>query len=348
MARALPGASIILTAIMLVSGCTSRAPVAPSTASPGPIVWPAPPAPARIRWVGAIAGAHDAGIEKSLFGRIAQALMGTTEERLVRPTGVAERDGVLYVADPGAQAVWIFDVPGRRVVKVDHLAQTPLGSPVAVAAAEASDVFVADSTLKRVFRLDRRGALVRMIADPSLERPAGLAYDQAARLLYVVDSATDRVLTYDVEGRRVAAWGRSGTGDGEFNRPTHVAVDRSGVLLVTDALNFRVQAFGRDGRFLWKLGHHGDGTGDLAAPKGIASDSAGHLYVVDTLFDAVQIFERDGALLLPFGERGRQAGQLWLPGGIFITPDDRIYVADSYNQRVQIFEVLPAGKEVTR
>jgi DNA-binding beta-propeller fold protein YncE len=346
MARGLLGASIAVTAMLLVSACSARAPVEPPTAPTEPIVWPVPPAPARIRWVRAIAGAQDAGIEKSFLGRIAQTLTGKTEERLIRPTGVAERDGVLYVADPGAQAVWIFDVPGRRAVKVDHLGQALLGSPVAVAPTEAGDVFVADSTLKRIFRLDRRGALLRTIQDPDLERPAGLAYEERARLLYVADSVTDRILTYDVEGRRVAAWGKSGMGDGEFNRPTHVALDHSGALLVTDALNFRIQAFDRDGRFLWKLGHHGDGTGDLAAPKGIATDSVGHLYVVDSLFDAVQIFERDGRLLLPFGERGRRAGQMWLPGGIFITREDRIYVADSYNQRVQVFDVLPAGKEV--
>ncbi len=330
---------LLIALLLLLPGGCGTPPPAPEVAAEAP-VWPKPPAEARIRYVRSLSGPQDLGMARSFLRRLADTLFGRTEERLIRPTGVAEHGGVLYVADPGAQALWIFDLGARRFTKVQRLGETALASPVAVAVRPDGAVFVADSWHKQIFLVSREGRLLRTIAADGLQRPAALAYDAATQRLYVADSAAHRISIYGADGARVHAWGKRGGADGEFNYPTHLAFDRDGRLLVTDALNFRVQAFDRDGRFLWKLGRHGDGSGNLAAPKGVAADSGGHLYIVDALFDTVQIFERNGDLLLAVGERGTAAGQFWLPGGIYISPADRIYVADSYNQRVQVFEFL--------
>lgn len=333
--------AIVLTVLVFGAACGARPPAVPPT-PPEPVVWPKPPAEPRVRYVRSLSGPGDAGIEKSFLRHLAATLFGGTAEHLIRPTGVAEAEGVLYVADPGAQALWIFDPANQRFSKVDRVGRTALASPVAVAVGPHGGVFVADSWLKKVFLVDRRGNLLRTVAEDGLERPAGIAYDQTAARLYVADSAGHRITAYSLDGTRLFGWGSRGSGDGEFNHPTHLALDRFGRLLATDALNFRVQAFDREGRFLWKMGRHGDGSGDLAAPKGVAADSWGHLYVVDALFDATQIFDQNGVLLLSLGERGVGPGQFWLPGGIFVSGNNRIYVADSYNQRVQVFDFLGA------
>lgn len=325
---------------LLMPGCESwRSPPAPEGTASAP-VWPAPPALPRIRFVRSLSGPHDLGIVKPWYRRLFDALFGATEEYLIRPTGVAEHDGVLYVADPGAQALWIFDVPQRRFTKITRINSTPLSSPVAVAVRNDGGVFVADSWLKKVFLLDREGRPLRVFVDHGLERPAALAYDASTQRVYLADSAAHRIDVFSSDGTRVAAWGHRGSDDRQFNYPTHLALARPGELLVTDALNFRIQALDGEGKLLWKMGRHGDSSGDLAAPKGVAADSRGHIYVVDALFDAVQIFQRDGSLLLAFGERGTKPGQFSLPGGIFIDPSDRIYIADTYNQRIQIFDLI--------
>jgi DNA-binding beta-propeller fold protein YncE len=337
-------------ALLFSGGCgtppPANVPPEPPAAAP---VWPAPPAQPRIRWARSVSGPGDWGIARTVLRRMMDALVGRGAEHFVRPTGVAERDGVLYVADPGAQALWILDAPRNRFAKVDRILDEALSSPVAVAVRPDGAVFVADTGLKKVFLVDREGRAIRVAAHEGLLRPAGLAYDAQTERLYIADSAAHRIGAYGADGALIRSWGRGGSRDGEFNRPTHLSVDRAGTLLVTDALNFRIQAFDREGRFLWKLGRAGDGSGDFAAPKGLAADGEGHVYVVDALFDAVQIFDRDAGLLLAFGERGTRAGQFWLPGGIFIGPKDTIYIADAYNQRVQVF--VPAadtGKEATR
>lgn len=340
------GEIILLLAItVLVAGCgppPSRLPTG-GEAIVGPLVWPQPPLRPRIRFARAIARPADLGIQPSFWQRLGELFVGREEGWFIRPTGVAATGRVLYVADPGAQALWILEPEARRFRRIREAGKQRLVSPVAVAAGENGRIYLADSFLAKVFVYGADGQLKATIADAKLRRPAGLAYDAARDRLYVADSAAHRVWVFAGEGRLAGAIGQRGTGDGEFNFPTHLAVDREGTLYVTDALGFRVQIFSPDRTFAGQFGRHGDTSGDFARPKGVALDSEGHIYVADALFDAVQIFDRQGRFLLGFGERGLGPGQFWLPGGLFIDPQDRIYVADAYNQRIQIFEYLAGG-----
>ncbi|MGE5302547.1 MAG: 6-bladed beta-propeller [Alphaproteobacteria bacterium] len=246
------------------------------------------------------------------------------------------------MADAGGQSLWLLNAQTKQFRKLRSANHQRLISPVAVAIGPQQRVYLVDSYLRELFIYDREQNLVGVISVPNLQRPAGLAYDNRRNRLYVADSAAHRIWTFTGDGKPSEAIGRRGTGDGEFNFPTHLAVDGNGNLYVTDALNFRLQMFNSDGSFIGKFGRHGDSSGDFASPKGVAVDSEGHIYIVDALFDAVQIFDRAGQYLLTFGERGTGPGQFWLPNGIFIDDRDQIYVADAYNQRVQIFQYLKA------
>lgn len=308
-----------------------------------PLAWPQPPARARIRFVAAVRSPTDLGVRPSVWQKLGGLVAGKQKDWLIRPIGVAAKESVIYVADPGAAALWVVDRRRGGFHKVERAGPDAFVSPVAVAVGRDDRIYVADSYLGKVFIFAKDLTLGGTIEGGELARPAGLAIDEPRDRLYVADSATHRIAVYSGDGRPGGAIGERGTGDGEFNFPTHVAVDRAGDVYVTDALGFRVQLFTPDGRFAGRFGRHGDTSGDFARPKGIALDGEGHVYVVDALFDAVQIFDRRGRFLLSFGERGVGSGQFWLPVGLFIDRDNRIYVADSYNQRVQIFEYLPGG-----
>jgi DNA-binding beta-propeller fold protein YncE len=337
------GMRILLAAAACASaGCALPPPdVAPRGTPAQALAWPKPPAAARVRYVRSIATPADWGISPSLLDRVVEAFTGSLNLHFVRPTGVAERAGVLFVADPGAQALFIFDAEQGRAQLVNRVGDDALVSPVALALGPADTVFVADSALKRILVVDRNGRVERTVANPILVRPAGVAYDPIADRLYVADSGAHHVVVFSASGQLIQTFGTKGSGEGQFNSPTHLTLTPERQLLVTDALNFRVQAFDATGQFLWKIGRVGVGSGDFAAPKGVAADDAGHVYVVDALFDAVQIFAHDGSLLLGFGERGTTPGRFWLPGGIFMGSRDTIYVADSYNQRIQVFQRIP-------
>ncbi|MBI4269801.1 MAG: 6-bladed beta-propeller [Candidatus Rokubacteria bacterium] len=339
--------AVALVIAALASGCgVAGAPRVPAdTATPAALEWPRPPGRARIQFVKAVARPADLGVRPSFWERLGNVILGRQEEWLIRPTAVVAREGVLYVADPGAQALWMLDGQRGRFSKILKAKSLPLVSPVGVAAGPDGRIYLADSFLARIFVYDADLTSVATIEDPALRRPAGVAFDASRNRLYVADSATHQILVYTGDGRRVGLIGRRGAGDGEFNFPTYLAVDRAGTLYVTDSLGFRIQAFGAEGRFVSGFGRHGDSSGDFARPKGVALDSEGHVYVVEALFDAVQIFDRHGRFLLSFGERGLHPGQFWLPAGVFIDGQDRIYVADAYNQRIQIFQYLAGGED---
>jgi len=308
----------------------------------GTPVWPPSPQIPRIRYVGHIASPEDIGVRKSWLKQAFDTLFGKEDIAgiLLRPYSVFINGEMLYVTDPGAHILHIFNMKKQRYFTIKDAKGAEFISPIAVAADDDGTIYLTDSMLKRVFVLNQEGKYVRDIGSPELFiRPTGLAIDKDR--IYVVDTHNHCVSVFEKrEGKLIFTFGKNGSGEGDFNYPTHIWRDKKGLLYITDSMNFRVQIFDRDGIFISGFGKLGDGSGDFARPKGVAVDSEGHIYVVDAQFDTVQIFNATGRLLLNFGRVGRGIGEMFLPAGIFIDEHDRIFVADSYNHRIQIFQYL--------
>jgi len=136
--------------------------------------------------------------------------------------------------------------------------------------------------------------------------------------------------------------GGRGTGKGEFDFPTGIAVDRNGNFLVSDTNNGRIEKFSPTGTFLDIIGTKGSGQGQLGAPNGIAVDSTGSIYVADASNHRVQKLAPDGKLIAEW--RGPDVG-FYGPRRIAIGPDDSVYVLDQGRTRVVRFN--PDGKVLT-
>lgn len=325
--------------LVVLAACAQPAgPSADLVAPPEGVVWPKPPEPARIKFLYAFREPEDLGMRRSMFGRLWDFLSGPESQAMIRPYAIAVDGDRIAVADPGARSVHLYDMGAQEYRRIATAGGTAFESPVGVALAQ-DRVYIADSALGKVFAVDLDGKLLSSIE--GLQRPTGLAYDAAAGRLYVADTLDHRIVAFDDRGKELFSFGRRGTGEREFNYPTHLFV-RGDRLIVNDTMNFRLQVFDLDGAFRGSFGSHGDGSGDMAQPKGVATDRDGNVYVVDALFNRVQIFDPDGRLLLGFGGPGFQVGDFWLPSGLFIAAD-RIYVADSYNRRVQVFQFLGGG-----
>ena len=139
--------------------------------------------------------------------------------------------------------------------------------------------------------------------------------------------------------RAVEVFGERGGGAGQFNFPTGLAADRSGILFVADSYNHRVQRVTPDGG-VSPLGGRGSGHGQFLSPQAVATDPANAFYVVEQGNHRVQKFAADGTLQLVFGRLGTREGEFRGPMGIAVTPGSGdIYVADTGNGRVQRFDV---------
>lgn len=306
------------------------------------LVWPAPPDPARIRFLRSISAPRDVGVGRSVLRRIADVLAGSSERRIVQPSAVAvDSAGRIYVADVGARGVHVLDPAAGRYRFIARVGRTPLKWPVGLALGRNGSLFISDSENRAVFVVDASGRERARITTP-LQRPTGIAFDERVGRLYVADTDGHRVRVFDAAGRHLFAFGERGTGDGQFNFPVHIAIAPDSTLLVTDALNARVASFRADGSFIHAFGRSGDAVGDMPRPKGTAFDSQGHVFVVEGLYDVVNVYDRAGRLLMSFGGPGRRAGEFWLATGIAIDAADRVYVTDSYNGRVQVFQYVRA------
>ena len=331
-----------LAAISTASGCLTTSPSEPDVRGAATErVWPRPPEAPRIAFVQTIDDPADLGVRVPGWRRALDFLTGAgrQDQIFITPQGVAvDEHGNLCLTDPGAGMVCFFDGERKRFRRWTVIGEERLLSPVAMGRRNGV-FFVADSGLGKVLAFDHRGRRLFEIAE-SLERPAGLAVN--GDRLYVADAKLHRILAFDLQGRLLHQFGERGTAPGQFNAPTHLAVDDLGHIYVTDALNFRVQVFDPQGGVLAVIGSAGDASGHFSRPKGVAVDSFGHVYVVDALFDNVQGFDGEGRFLLHWGESGSAPGEFWLPAGIAVDNDDRIYVADAYNRRIQVFKYIGA------
>jgi DNA-binding beta-propeller fold protein YncE len=287
--------------------------------------------------------------------------LGTEDGRFFEPRGVAvDPSGNLCVVDRSGRLQW-FASDGRFLHAV-KLPDWEKGQPTGINFDRKGELLVADSHYQRVLVYAPGGP----DAPPALRRMWGGAgagpgqftlprdiVEDAQGYLYVSDYSgpEDRIEKFTPEGEFVLAWGKRGTGDGEFQRPQGMAIERwpggRETLLVADSCNHRLQRFTLDGRREGGFGRLGAGPGDLKYPCSVAVAPEGGpgppgIYVADWGNNRIQRFDRDGRPLGSFGGPGRAPGEMATPWDVAVGPDGRLYVADYGNHRVQVF-ALPNG-----
>jgi DNA-binding beta-propeller fold protein YncE len=133
-------------------------------------------------------------------------------------------------------------------------------------------------------------------------------------------------------------FGSSGTGNGQFNQPTGIAVNPiNGNLVVPDEGNNRVEVFNEKGEYLSQFGTLGAGNGQFNQPRGAAVDSKGNIWVVDTGNNRVQKFNEKGEYQSQFGTKGTGNGQFTAPKNLAVDSKGNVWVADSGNKRIEKF-----------
>jgi DNA-binding beta-propeller fold protein YncE len=236
--------------------------------------------------------------------------------------------------------------------------------PVDVVEDAAENIYVVDQRNNRIQVLDRRGRFVREWGGRGFtygffDTPQAIAIDQSTRfsnssaevsLLFVVDLQNHRLQVFDLNGNPPDASkvkfpktiGRLGSGRGEFNKPTDVAIDRNGNVFVVDSGNDRIQKFGPDGSFLQEWGKFGRRRGgELKNPVSIAysDEGFGFLYVLSSPECRVQKYDIDGRLAKEWPMHQKGEGALCGPSRIRIEPRKyTVYIADTENDRVILFD----------
>jgi len=210
--------------------------------------------------------------------------------------GISDGDGLLWIADTG----------NHRLLRLDP-----------------------GSGHSEAWPLDYAGEVP---SPPGSPEPVAVAVidDQ----VYWADRNTHRICRLHVNTRAASGcFGGRGEGEGQFQYPWQMAVDRDGYLYVADILNARIQVFDKSGRYFSRIGRFGLSDGELFRPTGIALDQArDRLYVSDAYFGTISVFER-GEFLGRLQNAQGQPVQFDTPSGLAFHTDT-LYVAETGASRV--------------
>jgi sugar lactone lactonase YvrE len=360
---------VILAMAMATSlSAKSKKQAAPAKPDKGPnplevldyskIVWPNPPAIARIKFTSQFFGEkretkQQQKANSGWMDKLAGVAAGDVPQsqklyfQLVQPYGIAsDSKGRIYIADGKVRAIFIYNPETQAVELIKNGVQARMHLITGLAIDDSDRLFVADSELRHVLVFDKDHKVEASISQ-GLVLPGGVAIDNENRFLYVADTGADQILVFDADPpfKLLRAIGtRSGkhdlTAPGDFSQPTNVAVDADGNLYVSDTWNNRIEEFDADGKFIRAFGKAGDGPGYFARPKGIAIDSDGHVWVADAMQDRVQVFTPEGHLLIWMGGNGLLPGQFSALAGLSIDKNNRVLTSEQYPGRVQIFRYV--------
>src|ERR1039457_149126 len=333
------------------------APPTPKVIDYSNIVWPNPPAIARVRFQAWFAAEKMSQVEEGtntkkakwmdrLAGTQPQAESSKVLWQLYEPYGMAiDSKGKLFVADQKVGAIFIFNTETRDLEMIKNKLHAHFVRIIGLAIDDGDRLFVSDPGLSHVLVFDSAHKATDVITGGMAE-PSMLALDKENRQLYVSDIKLDQVLVYDADTlklkRTIGATGHNHelTSAGDFATPTGLAVDAEGNLYVCDTLNDRIEIFDADGKFISTFGKNGDGPGYFARPKGVAIDGDNHIWVTDGQQDRVQVFNQEAQLLISFGGHGLLPGQFQGLVGIATDKNNRVFTSEIYPGRVQQFRYV--------
>ena len=240
-----------------------------------------------------------------------------------------------YVFHRGEHPIMEFDPDGKLVRSWgEGLFIRPHGIRIDA----EGNIWTVDNDTHQILKMDSKGR-VRMVlgrkgqsgeTEILFNRPTDVAF-AANGDIYVSDGyGNSRIVKFSKDGRFIKAWGKKGKGEGEFDLPHAVAVDKQGRVYVGDRENYRLQIFDADGKFLQQWKHVG-------SPWGLALTPDQMLFIADGHANRILKVNLEGQVLGTLGSTGKLPGQLDYAHSIAVDSQGVIYVAEILNWRAQKF-----------
>ena len=207
--------------------------------------------------------------------------------------GIAfHNNGNIFVADRFNDRVQIFSGEGEYVGSFGGKGSldNQLSSPFGLSVDSDGNIVVADAGNKliKIFSPDGK-FLMKIGGQGSFTYPIHCV--QCDRYLIVSDNLQHCIEVFDRNGNFQYKFGKKGGGDGEFNYPVCLSVNKSGQVLVCDGGNDRIQVFELNGKFVSKFGTNGSKLGEFNCPVSVAVLSNGRIAVSENVNNRIQIFE---------------------------------------------------------
>ena len=198
-------------------------------------------------------------------GTISQSTGTVTQTvKLTGPAGIAfASNGQRLVIDHKSNRVARIDVNGSIVNTFGSFGSDTgkFNDAWGIAVDAGGNIYVADTFNHRIQKFDSQGNFLFSWGTPGVSTapgsgrstiffgPRAIAIDKQGRL-FVTDTGNKRVQVFDGEGNFIAQFGKSGSGEGEFNEPVGISFDQAGNIYVADTWNQRIQVFDSSFKFV--------------------------------------------------------------------------------------------------
>ena len=262
---------------------------------------------------------------------------GSGTGQLRYPVGIANADGIIYVADGGNDRVQTFTRDGSYISSWGNTGsgEGQFERPGGIEVSSDGYVYVIDRGNFRVQKFSTDGDFILQWgsegAGPGqFAYPWDLAVDQAG-FVYVVDWGRNDIQKFTAAGEFVTSLAHDETGS-----KYGIAVDSQGYIYTVNLLG--VQKFGPDGALIAEWGAFGSGAGQFDGPQGIAVDSDDRVYVADTWNRRIQVFTPEGEYLSEIGGYGSGDGQFLVPLRVAVDSAGSVFVSDNRLGRIQRFD----------
>ena len=204
------------------------------------------------------------------------------------PNGVLfDNAGRIFVTSRDDNKIFVFGQRGEYISSFHN--GNSLRKPRGISFDADGNLIVCDAGNKcvRFFSPDRN--IFKTIGAGRLRMPFDCVCHKGK--LFVSDRDAHLIKVYNSNGRFLYEFGTHGTGDGELNHPTGLAVDKMGHLLICSLHNHRVQVFTLDGKFVAKFGEYGKKLGQMNSPSSVSVLKSGRIVVCEFENNRLQVFE---------------------------------------------------------
>jgi DNA-binding beta-propeller fold protein YncE len=250
------------------------------------------------------------------------------------PRGIAvDPRGNVLVADTNNNRIQKFSPDGvfLGIIGQSGSAQGELKEPSGIAIDQSGNMYVADTGNNRVQKLKPDGSFLAEWKgpEPGFYGPRDISIGADNRV-YVVDQGHARLVKLDTDGNVLAVWGERGTGHGQFDDPTSVAVDaNNNTVYVADPRNRRIEVFDGNGQFIasWFVDQFRLIQGAWYMQHLAIDPKAGRLYATSTQTDEVLVFDLSGKKIASL--RPRPPDRLEGASALALTKG-KLYVVDTF------------------
>ena len=208
------------------------------------------------------------------------------------------------------------------------LERVRLNSPASVAA-QSVDIFIADTTQKKIFKYDRSTQIITTFADvPDMGNVVQLYVDRGLSV-YLVDQFSAKTTQYDIDGRVLQVFENAA----ELPQPVAVVVDDiQAEVYVADQLRAHALVFNRAGGVSRVINAPKSGKTVIQSLAAMAF-ADNQLYLVDTVNHEVHAMSPTGTYRFSFG-----TDELVAPGAITVDGSNRVFVADTMTSSLKVYQ----------